>query len=68
MYIFCMDNNITWQTGEMDNWKKQIVMDPVLNSLFDRDMPAEDFLLSKILPLHHDHIVELYTKLAAIKH
>ena len=49
-----MDNNITWQppqVTEMENWKKQIIMDPVLNSLFDRSTSAEDFLLSKILPL-----------------
>ena len=42
-YIFFMDNNITWQAAEgreMENWKKQIIMDPVLNSLFDRNTSA----------------------------
>ena len=66
-----MDNNITWQSSQgtdMDNWKKQIIMDPVLNSLFDRSTSAEDFLVSKILPLEHDHIATLYSKLASIKH
>ena len=66
-----MDNNNTWQVpqaGEMENWKKQIIMDPVLNSLFDRTTSAEDFLVSKILPLHHEHIATMYSKLASIKH
>lgn len=38
----------------MENWKKQIVMDPTLNKLFDPTISAEDLLIKKILTLPHD--------------
>lgn len=52
----------------MENWKKQIIMDPILNSLFDQQLSAEDLLMNKILLLPHDEIVHLYSKLAGLKH
>lgn len=66
-----MDNNLTWQNKEkeeeeMENWKKQILMDPVLNSLFDDNMSGEDFLVKKILPLNHAQIANTYSKLTTV--
>lgn len=52
----------------MENWKKQIIMDPVLNSLFDPSFTSEDLLIKKILILSHDEIVNIYSKLAILKH
>lgn len=38
----------------MDNWKKQVLLDPVLNVLFDTSLSPEDLLHTKILTLPHD--------------
>ena len=60
-----MDNN---NTEKMDNWKKQVIMDPVLNSLFDSTLSSEDLLHTKILTLPQDEIINVYTRLTTLKH
>lgn len=52
----------------MDNWKKQVIMDPVLNVLFDPSLSNEDLLNTKILTLPHDEILNVYSRLTALKH
>ena len=52
----------------MENWKKQIIIDPHLNALFDTSLTSHQFLQSKILPLPHDDIVKIYMKLTSLKH
>lgn len=60
-----MDNNIRQQ---MEKWKKDVMMDPVLNSLMDGSVSGEELLTDKILTLPHEQIVKVYTRLAALKH
>lgn len=52
----------------MENWKKEIIIDPPLNGLFDSQMTPEEFLNSKILPLPHEDIVKVYVKLTSLRH
>lgn len=50
----------------MENWKKEILMDPVLNTLYDSTTSAEDFLVRKVLPLPPTRIAALYAKLSSL--
>jgi len=52
----------------MDNWKKEIIIDPHLNALFDNSQTPAQFLNNKILHLPHQDIIHLYMKLTSLKH
>jgi hypothetical protein len=38
----------------MEKWKKDVMMDPVLNSLMDGSISGEELLTDKILTLPHE--------------
>lgn len=52
----------------MENWKKEIIIDPHLNALFDAQISPEDFLNHKILTLPHQDIIKVYMKLTSLRH
>lgn len=52
----------------MENWKKEIIIDPHLNGLFDSQITPQEFLEGKILPLGHPDIVRIYIKLTSLRH
>ena len=52
----------------MENWKKEIIIDPHLNGLFDNDLSPQLFLNSKILTLPHPDIIKVYMKLTSLRH
>jgi hypothetical protein len=52
----------------MENWKKEIIIDPHLNALFDSELSAEEFLNQKIKCLGHDDMIKVYMKLTSLKH
>ena len=52
----------------MENWKKEIIIDPHLNSLFDTSVTPSQFLNDKILHLPHQDIIKIYIKLTSLKH
>lgn len=37
----------------MENWKKLMIMDPLLNNIFDHSINIKDFLHDKILTQDH---------------
>ena len=52
----------------MENWKKEIIIDPHLNGLFDTDLSPRQFLHSKVLTLPHPDVIKVYMKLTSLRH
>jgi iron-sulfur cluster repair protein YtfE (RIC family) len=52
----------------MENWKKEIIIDPHLNALFDAQISPQLFLKQKILTLAHPDIIKVYMKLTSLRH
>ena len=45
-----------------------MIMDPLLNNLFDQGLNIKDFLHDRVLTLDHEQIVHIYSKLSSVKH
>jgi|JI6StandDraft_1071083.scaffolds.fasta_scaffold25144_1 hypothetical protein len=52
----------------MDNWKKLIVMDPVLSDLLDSSLDPEQFIRDVIADRPPEQVSALYAKLGTFKH
>ena len=52
----------------MENWKKEIIIDPHLNTLFDSELTSEEFVNQKIMSLGHEDMIKVYMKLTSLKH
>jgi len=52
----------------MDNWKKLIVMDPVLSDLLDSSLDPEQFIRNVIASSPPEQVSALYAKLGTFKH
>lgn len=52
----------------MDNWKKLIVMDPVLSDLLDSSLDPELFIRNVIANQSPEQVSALYAKLGTFKH
>ena len=45
-----------------------MIMDPLLNNLFDHSLNIKDFIHDKILTQDHEQIVQIYSRLSSVKH
>lgn len=52
----------------MENWKKQIVMDPILSDLLDPTLEPEAFISDLIANRPPEQVSQLYSKLGTVKH
>jgi hypothetical protein len=52
----------------MENWKKLIIMDPVLSDLLDNNLNTEQFINDIIADKPPEQVSSLYAKLGTFKH
>ena len=52
----------------MENWKKQLIMDPTLNMILDNSQPEEHMVTHLISHKEPEEMSLIYSKLVSFKH
>ena len=52
----------------MENWKRQLIMDPTLNIILDKSQPAEALVTDLIAKKEPEEISTIYSRLGSFKH